>query len=86
MALAAVSPTHGPAVHDVSRLWRRYRNHRETRIAAVRAVLNEGAVEAPEEVLNVVYGDTIPAGLAGAALASLKALMEYVVTHPDSTP
>ena len=86
MDLAVVFPTHGPDIHDVTDLWGRYRRHRETRIAAVREALGENPVAGAGEVLDAVYGDTIPDGLAGAALASLKALMEYVMDHPDGTP
>jgi len=33
-----------------------------------------------------VYGDTVPAGLVGAAVASVAALAEYVQTHPGESP
>ena len=81
--LRTVYPTHGPVVTDVPGLWRRYRDHRESRIARVREVLRE--VE-EGELLEAVYGDAVPEGLADAALASLKSLVEYVRSHPEGTP
>jgi len=86
MEIRTVYPAHGPDVEDPSSLWRRYRAHREGRIARVRRALAEAPGAAPEVVLDRVYGDTIPPGLRPAAMSSLAALMEYVRDHPEGMP
>ena len=84
LSVGTVHPTHGPDIHDVPGVWRRFRAHREERIRQVRALVGGGRGWREDEILEAVYGDAVPAGLAGAALASLRALMEYVGKHPGS--
>jgi glyoxylase-like metal-dependent hydrolase (beta-lactamase superfamily II) len=86
LPLSRVFPAHGPEVTDPADLWRRYRAHREERIAAVRAAMAGRPGATREQILESVYGDAVPAGLAGAALQSLGALLEYVEAHPGATP
>lgn len=86
LPLSRVLPAHGPEIDDPGDLWRRYRAHREDRIAAVRAAMVGRPGATREQILETVYGDTVPAGLAGAALQSLGALVEYVEAHPGATP
>ena len=86
LALDRIHPAHGPDVHDPATLWARYRAHREARIARVREAIGMAPGATPEELLESVYGDTVPVGLRGAALESLRALVEYVETHPEGSP
>lgn len=86
LPLDTVHPAHGPDVHDPPALWARYRAHREGRITRVREALGAAPGASLEELLDRVYGDTVPAGLRGAALESLKALVEYVESRPGGNP
>jgi glyoxylase-like metal-dependent hydrolase (beta-lactamase superfamily II) len=86
LPLERVHPAHGPDQSDPVALWRRYRSHREGRIVAVRRVLSREPGAGATAILERVYGDTVPAGLVGAAVASVAALAEYVRTHPGGSP
>lgn len=86
LPLETIHPAHGPDDHDPAALFRRYRAHREARIARVREVMARHPGAGPEALLGGVYGDTVPPDLQGAALASLKALVRYVESHPGGVP
>jgi glyoxylase-like metal-dependent hydrolase (beta-lactamase superfamily II) len=94
LSLDRVHPAHGPDLHDPAGTWRAYRRHREERIRQVREALRalgevdagrtphpprgDGARVPLHALMARVYGDDVPAGLQGAARASLEALVEYV--------
>lgn len=84
LPLDRVFPAHGPDVHDPGALWRRYRTHRESRIARVRSALREHPGLEGDALLDRVYGDTVQAGLRGAARASLEALVDHVRSNPET--
>lgn len=86
LPLQRVYPAHGPDQDDPPALWRRYRAHREGRIASVRAALARDPGATTEELLDAVYGATVPPGLRRAARESLRALVEYVEAHPEGRP
>jgi len=86
LPLATVHPAHGPDAHDPSTLWARYRAHREGRIASVRDAMGAAPGATLDELLERVYGDTVPAALRSAALESLRALVEYVESRPARSP
>jgi glyoxylase-like metal-dependent hydrolase (beta-lactamase superfamily II) len=73
--LGVVLPGHGPAVDDPAALLERYLEHRQKRLAQVRAAAaTAGSVD---EVLRAVYGDVEP-GLQFAARWSLLAQLDYL--------
>jgi len=73
-----VYPAHGPALENVTRALDRFEAHRAVRIEQVRGALAEHPDASVEELLHVVYGDSIPSGLEGAAARSLSALVDHV--------
>ena len=88
--LGRVLSAHGPDILDVPEVWSRYRAHRMERVARARAALDAeglrpGEPRSPDELerlMRRVYGDDVPDGLHGAALASLRAVLDYVDTDP----
>lgn len=93
LPLDRIHPAHGPDLHDPGATWRAYRRHREARIRQVREALSElgegsagdasgsgdgGGAVSLDAMMARVYGQEVPAGLQGAARASLEALVEYV--------
>lgn len=83
VAASVVYPAHGPPVRDPAHAWARYEAHRRERIARVREVLRTRPGGSPEELMEPVYGSTVPSGLEKAALESLRATLEYVRSHRD---
>ncbi|HSR41402.1 MAG TPA: MBL fold metallo-hydrolase, partial [Longimicrobiales bacterium] len=82
--LRVIYPAHGPALGDASDAIHRFEAHRRERIAQVRAARAELPDASPDELLDAVYGDTVPPDLRSAALESLEALLEFVERHPAS--
>lgn len=81
LALDVVYPGHGPDIDDPGAAVERFAAHRQARIEQVRAVRREQPDADLDELFRAVYGDRVPAGLQGAARASLAALVEYVDTE-----
>jgi glyoxylase-like metal-dependent hydrolase (beta-lactamase superfamily II) len=76
-----VRPGHGPTRDDPAPLIERYAEHREERLAQVRAAIANGATT-PDDVIDVVYPH-IDEGVRFAARWSVLAQMEYLgVTSP----
>ncbi|GAA0710304.1 MBL fold metallo-hydrolase [Dactylosporangium roseum] len=69
-------PGHGPALTDTAVAARFYHQHREARLAQVRAALDAGAVDAAEVVARV-YAD-VDRGLWSAAEWSVRAQLAYL--------
>ncbi len=101
LPLDRIHPAHGPDLHDPGATWRAYRGHREARIRQVREALEElgewgagdplpsGERARPvtlDALMIRVYGTEVPAGLQGAARASLEALVEYVRSRCPGSP
>lgn len=80
--LELIVPVHGPLLRDPSVALERFLAHRRERIRQVRAARAARPHATPRELLEHVYGDRVPPDLEDAALASLRALLEYVEEHP----
>ncbi len=78
LAPRVLYPSHGPPLRDAPGAVHRYERHRTTRIRQVAAVLARHPEAFGAELLEAVYGDSLPAGMEGAALRSVEALVEYV--------
>jgi glyoxylase-like metal-dependent hydrolase (beta-lactamase superfamily II) len=78
LELDVVYPAHGPALENVARAIGRFEAHRAERIEQVRDALQANPGATVEELLDQVYGGTIPSGLEGAAARSLSALVDHV--------
>ncbi len=76
--LEVIYPAHGPALHDPADTWARFEGHRRSRIAQLREAIDATPHATPEELLDAVYGSSLPAGLRAPALKSLRALVDYV--------
>lgn len=85
LPLDRVHPAHGPDLDDPGSAWRRFRAHRESRIAAVRRALSEDPGVAGDDLLDRIYGSGVPTGLRGAARRSLEALVDHVRAHPEAS-
>jgi glyoxylase-like metal-dependent hydrolase (beta-lactamase superfamily II) len=71
-------PAHGPPVFDPEARLGRYRAHRRERVTQVERALATRPDASADELLTVVYGESVPEGLLAAARASLVALTEHV--------
>ena len=78
--LEVIHPGHGPDLRDPADALRRFEAHRRSRIERVRALKARHPELAGEALYRHVYGDTVPAGLEGAARRSLAAVEEFVDT------
>jgi len=75
---STVLPAHGPVLPDLVAVCDSYLEHRERRLAAVRAAVDELGEEATvEQVTDLVYADADPA-VRFAAEASVRAQLDYL--------
>jgi len=74
---ALIHPAHGPDIPDGGEAIRRYRAHREARIAQVVRALRQGPA-APHALVDRVYGDALHPALRGAAEGSLHAILAHL--------
>ncbi len=76
--LAVIYPAHGPEIEDPREALDRYETHRLERARQVaEAMAAQPGIE-EQELLDLVYGNTVPVALTEAALRSVRALMEHV--------
>ena len=78
---AVIYPTHGAALENPLDALDRFEGHRRSRIEQVRKAMRAHPDASVEALLDVVYGDTLPDGVRGAARLSLEALVDYVTGH-----
>jgi glyoxylase-like metal-dependent hydrolase (beta-lactamase superfamily II) len=71
-------PSHGPPIHEPGEAVRRYLRHRVERVEGTRAALRRIGPAGLPELLDAVYGDTVPPALRGAAAASLRAVLDHL--------
>ncbi len=72
-----IYPGHGPAFQNPDQALDRYVRHRELRLEQVMRALGSGAAT-PEELVTAVYGSELEPVLRAAAVAALKAYLEYL--------
>jgi hydroxyacylglutathione hydrolase len=78
LGLKRIYPAHGAPIDDVDARLTRFESHRRTRIAQVQAVLKTTPMATRKQILESVYGSTVPAGLEAAAMESLGAVLDYL--------
>jgi glyoxylase-like metal-dependent hydrolase (beta-lactamase superfamily II) len=78
LALEVIYPGHGPPLEDPADAIDRFERHRRERVRQVQEALAALSTEDMQHLLDLVYGDTVPPGLHGAAIRSLGALVDYV--------
>lgn len=71
-------PAHGPALEDAVEVVRRFRLHRIARVAQVEAALEVKPDSTLSELLDAVYGPSIPEGVREAAGRSLEAILHHL--------
>lgn len=76
--LAMIYPAHGPALEQPKEALERFEAHRRERIRQMAAMLRERPGANADELLDVVYGGSLPEGARKAALRSLDALKAHV--------
>ncbi|MEU4214443.1 MBL fold metallo-hydrolase [Actinoplanes sp. NPDC026623] len=77
-------PGHGPALTDCAAVARSYLDHRQERLAQVRAAIAAGA-DSPETIVDAVYPDIAP-GVRFAAEWSARAQLEYLRRESQRPP
>jgi len=78
LGLGVIYPAHGPPLVDPAEVLDRFEQHRMSRIRQVEDAMSAHPQAALEELLDIVYGETVPTAVRGAARMSLAALVEYV--------
>lgn len=78
LALSVLYPAHGAPLTDPADALDRYESHRMSRIRQVEGAMSAHPGADVEELLDIVYGATVPRAVRGAARMSLAALVEYV--------
>lgn len=76
--VVALLPGHGPQVDDPAERLEQYRQHRQRRLAEVRAALAAGA-RTPAEVVDRVYADVDPS-VRPAAEQSVRSQLSYLAS------
>lgn len=78
LAPRRILPAHGPELEDGAAAARRYRAHREARIAQVVAALEAAGPVRPDALVDAVYGAALQPELRAAAAASVAAIAHYL--------
>lgn len=71
-------PTHGPALDDPEEALRRFAAHRRDRIEEVREARTANPDADVDALVDLVYGDTVPRAIRGAARKSLEAVLHHL--------
>lgn len=74
-------PAHGPPLEDAREAIARFRHHRLERIEQVRRARTAHPDADAERLVDVVYGDTVPGSMRGAARKSLEAVVHHLDSH-----
>lgn len=73
-----IYPAHGPPLVNQDTAFDRFKGHRLVRIRQVREAMMAHSDGDEEGLLDIVYGDAVPATMRCAARTSLSELVEYV--------
>lgn len=71
-------PAHGPPIEDAPGALDAFEAHRRDRIRQVEEMIRAAPDATPADVLDGVYGDTIPDGLEAAALKSVQVILHHL--------
>ncbi len=83
LELRVIYPAHGPPLDDPTDALNRFEKHRRDRIRQVRDVLRERPDAVLEDLMEAVYGTTLPSAVRRSAELSLAALLDYARTVPE---
>ena len=79
----AMVPAHGPIITDPRATVAAYRAHRLERLAQVATAMEALPDGSMEAWVSGIYGEELPTGLLGAAIASVAAMQEYLAARND---
>lgn len=71
-------PAHGPPLEEPRAAIRRFRDHRLDRIEQVRRARAAHPDASADELVHIVYGNTVPESMRGAARESLQAVLHHL--------
>ena len=74
---AVLFPAHGDPLHDSANAVERYLAHRQERLRQVHAALAAARAATAPELVGRIYGSELPPELAGAAAASVQAMLAH---------
>ena len=80
LGASTLYPTHGPPLDSPREAIRRFEAHRRARIEEVRAARDAHPDADVDALVEVVYGDTVPSSMRGAARKSLEAVLHHLET------
>ena len=83
LGLRVIYPAHGPALTDPEEALDRFVAHRLERIRQVEAALDRHPEAGIDELMDLVYGKTLPAAAERAARMSMAALKAHVEAARD---
>jgi glyoxylase-like metal-dependent hydrolase (beta-lactamase superfamily II) len=75
-------PSHGPPLTSSSRALEAFERHRLQRIEEVRGARARNPGAGLRELVEVVYGDSVPPGMAKAARASVEMILHHLGERP----
>jgi glyoxylase-like metal-dependent hydrolase (beta-lactamase superfamily II) len=82
LGLDVIYPAHGPALVDATQAVDRFESHRLRRIRQVEEGLAADPEATARQLLPLVYGESLPPAVEGAAIKSLEALLDHVRGEP----
>lgn len=71
-------PTHGPSLTDPAEALDRFEAHRRERIEQVREARAANPGADADALVDIVYGDSVPEAMRGAARRSLDAVLDHL--------
>ena len=83
LAVDAMFPAHGPVITDPRATVAAYRAHRLERLDQVAKAMERHPDGSMEAWVSGIYGEELPTGLLGAAIASVAAMQEYLAARND---
>lgn len=82
LGASVLYPTHGPPLTDPGGALDRFEGHRRDRIEQVRRAREAHPGADADALVDVVYGDTVPASMRGPARRSLEAIVDHLAGGP----
>lgn len=73
-------PTHGPPINDPHKTLDMFEKHRRSRIRQVNEILSANSEATVSELVETVYGLTLPKALRGAAEKSIEATLDFLAS------
>jgi glyoxylase-like metal-dependent hydrolase (beta-lactamase superfamily II) len=79
LGLAVIYPAHGPPIERPAEVIDRFVAHRQARIREMEALLAQRPSATVQDLVETIYGPSLPEGLRRAAERSVEALRAHVV-------